>query len=217
MGPLHERLRPMDFGGVVGQDKAVNTCRRMIAAGLGGRAFFISGASGTGKSCIAELLAREIADPICIEELDAGGLTRAQVQECERASHYRGLGVKDGRAWIINECHALRPEAVRQLLVTLDSGRIPSHVIWVLTTTSDGQEKLFADEMDAHPLLSRCTRIALTRQGLAKPFASYCRRVAQAEGLDGRPEADYVTLLQKHKNNLRAALMEIEAGGMLPD
>jgi hypothetical protein len=69
--------------------------------------------------------------------------------------------------------------------------------------------------MDAHPLLSRCTRIALSRQGLSKPFAEYCRQVAGAEGLDGKPEAAYLRLMEKHKNNLRAALMEIEAGGML--
>jgi replication-associated recombination protein RarA len=213
---LFERVRPQLWADVVGQDKAVTVCRRFAAAGVGGRAFYLVGGKGTGKSTIAELLAREIADPLCIEELDAARLTPSRIDEIERQSAYYGMGVKTGRAYVVNECHLLSGPAIGQLLVTLDTGRIPGHVVWIFTTTNVGEDSLFGG-IDAGPLVSRCHRIRLARQGLAKPFAEYARRVAVAEGLDGRPDADYVKLAERCKNDLREMLMEVESGAMLPD
>ena len=51
--------------------------------------------------------------------------------------------------------------------------------------TAEGQEKLFEDLDDAHPLLSRCTRLDLSRRGLAEVFAHRAKVIAEAEGLDG--------------------------------
>lgn len=55
----------------------------------------------------------------------------------------------------------------------------------------------------------------LVRQGLAQPFAERARPIAAAEGLDGRPVADYVKLAQRRRNNRRAMWVAIEAGEMV--
>jgi len=212
MPPLTEKWRPTSFDEVAGQPKAVKTCRALVARGLGGRAVWLSGGSGTGKSTLARLLAAEMADETFVEELDASALTVSQLRDLEREMAFRGWG-KGGRAYLVNEAHGMRKDVIRQLLVLLE--RLPAHVLVVFTTTVEGQGKLFDDCDDASPLLSRCLRIDLARRDLAKPFAERARQIAQAEGLDGFPVERYITLMQKHRNNLRAAIQEIEAGGMM--
>ena len=71
MKTLHEQYRPSTFADVVGQDKAIARFRTVANRGIGGRCFWITGKSGTGKTTIARLVARELADPFCIEETNA--------------------------------------------------------------------------------------------------------------------------------------------------
>ena len=210
---LYEKYRPRRLEDVVGQPKAVREVRSAIRDGAGGKALWISGASGTGKTTIARIVADTIADKSMTVEYDAGDqFTQAEFDDCSRMMEFHGWG-KGGRAWIINEAHGIRAPIVRQLCGLCE--RLPAHCLMVFTTTREGQEALFDDHADAGMLLSRCVEIRLTNQGLSKPFADVLLTIARAEGLDGLPVEHYVKAVQSRKNNLRASIQDLARGQLI--
>lgn len=210
---LFEKYRPKSFDQVLGQDKAIEKIKLLLSRSWGGRAWWLSGASGTGKTTIARIIAQQGADPFYITEYDsADAMSVSAIDQLEQDMVYLAPG-KGGRAYIINEAHGLRKPIIRRLLGLLE--RIPSHVCIIFTTTKTGESSLFDDQIDAHPLLSRCAKIELTNQGLAKVFAQHCRQIAVKEDLNGKPLQSYIKLAQKCKNNCREMFMAIETGDML--
>lgn len=213
MPTLHEQYRPKTWADVVGQARAIRQIQLFRdRRGLTGRAYWISGQSGTGKTTIAYLLAAEVAESDFTQEIDAGELTASRIRDLESDYRYSAWG-RGGRAVIVNEAHGLRADSIRQLLVTLE--RVPEHVVWIFTTTADGQESLFDDKIDAHPLLSRCTVLALAQRDLCQPFAERAREIATKEGLNGKPIEAYVRLAKECRNNLREMLSRIERGDLV--
>jgi len=212
MIPLYEKYRPATWQQVVGQPKALREIEQLRRRGLPGRAYWIAGKSGTGKTSIARLLARDIAGQDGerqgdILEIDAKGLTPKDLQALDETLHY--FGTARGRVVIINESHGLSPGCVTAMLTILE--RIPDHAAWIFTTTNEGQDALF-EGIDAPPFISRCVELDLTSQGIAKAFACRAREIALAEGLDGRPESAYLALVNDCKANFRRVLQRIEKG-----
>lgn len=212
MPRLYEVHRPNNLDEIVAQPRACEMARRVVSRGLGGNAVLISGASGTGKTTIAHIMAQSIADPFNIQEFDAIDATPARIAQIEQEWHYHAIGCKTGRVWIVNEAHTMTSQAVGKWLTALE--RIPDHCAIIFTTTSEGLKEFDAGKLDAQPFRSRCVPIKLTNQGLAKPFAAAVREIAITEGLNNKQEKDYLNLARSCNNNFRAMLQAVEVGEM---
>ena len=210
---LYEEIRPKCFEDVVGQDEAISRARSVLARGWGGRAWWLSGLSGTGKTTIARIIAAIGADEFFTVEYKAGDdVSIKDMKSIERQMWTSATG-KGGRAFIINEAHGLHRPVIRYLLGVLED--LPERSCFIFTTTAIGQRTMFDEKIDAHPLLSRCVCLELTTNGLAEVFARYCKEAAADAGLNGKSLAEYVKLAMRCKSNCREMLMKIESGEML--
>jgi replication-associated recombination protein RarA len=212
---LYEQYRPTTIEQIVGHEVAKKELACVLRrGGAGGRAFWFGGKSGIGKTTFGRIIAAMIADPFFIQEYDTADDVTAAV--ADEIAYYMTFGAagKGGRAYIINEAHALRGAIVRKLLGILE--RIPPKVAFVFTTTLQGQRHLFDNQIDAAPLLSRCIHIELqSNDALLRAFAKRAQEIARAEHLDGQPLGAYLALAHTCQGNFRKMLDEIEKGRML--
>lgn len=160
---------------------------------------------------MACLIAADVCASYNFIEADAGELTPRGLDEIERLLRCRAIGDKSGRAVLINEAHGLRKDSVRKLLVVLE--RIPSHVTWVFTTTARGQQTLI-DDIDSHPLMSRCLKFELKIEDCATAIVDRAIEIAELEGFGGATRKEFLQLAQDCKYNFRDMLTHIETGQM---
>jgi DNA polymerase III gamma/tau subunit len=195
----------------LGQDKALKKIAGWRKTGLGGKAVWITGLSGTGKTTIARLLAAEFAPSWDTQEIDAQDLSLELLRQLERDFTYsRPFG--KGRCIIVNEAHSLAGHLVSRMLTLME--QTPDWMLWIFTTTIEGDE-LFDDKFDATPFLSRCLRLPLSRRDLTAAFATKLKEFAQREGFDGKPIEAYVELFRQNRNNFRDCWQAVENGDMV--
>lgn len=108
MQTLFEKYQPRTFDDVVGQDATLDRVRLLLSHCWGGRAWWISGASCSGKTTIARIIAGRGADDLYVTEYDSAEMiTVTEVKRIERNMFHLASG-RGGRAFTVNEAHGLR-------------------------------------------------------------------------------------------------------------
>lgn len=211
MQQLTEKYRPRSWDEVIAQPKAVAMLRDFQARGiLSGRAYWLAGKSGTGKTTLALIVANLLADEHNIHEYNGRRMSQDDLREIERDQYMLPMGGKQGRVYIVNESHGMRKDIIGSFLDLLENLRPYTTVIF--TTTKEGEKDLFGDHYDTSPLLSRCTIVPMSGTKLADAFTDRAMQIADAENLGGRDRAYVLKLVNNSKSNFRAVIQAIESG-----
>lgn len=215
--PLFESYRPTTWADFVGNEKAVTKTRAIAnRAKQTGQAFalWIDGSSSTGKTTLAHLVARDLGCDPCMDLIELDGPDCDGRAVGQLRSHLELKSWNGGfRCCIINEAHAMSPKGVQLWLTLLE--RLPTKVAICFTTTEGRKTELFG-AFDG-PLKSRTIPVNLSNQGLSESFAQHAQRIAESEALGGATPKEYLALVRKHKNNMRAVLSDIEGFEMYRD
>jgi replication-associated recombination protein RarA len=170
----------------------------------------LCGPSGVGKTTMAKLIAGTVgADEWATTELDGSSCDKESVRALERSIGLTTLTASGSgwRVWIVNECHAMSRESIQVWLTLLE--KLPARRLVIFTTTQDPKENLFGEFSD--PFAGRCMVFRFTSQGLCPAFARRVHDIAEIEGLNGKPLAQYVRMVGDCHNSFRQALERVEA------
>lgn len=136
--PFHLKYRPQSLKDVLGQDAVVDSLAKLKKEKTRPHAFLFVGPSGTGKTTLARILAKDFdCDPRNLLEADAASNSGIDaMREIMRTLQYLGFDGRN-RAIIIDECHALSKQAWQSLLKTVEEP--PEHVYLFFCTTEAGK------------------------------------------------------------------------------
>lgn len=149
---LYLKHRPRKLKDIIGQTEAVASIQGFIANGGLPHVIMFSGPSGTGKTTIARILARNLGCDMQFDfrEVNAAG-SRGIDTTREIESQYQLSPIRSARVWLFEESHRLTHDAQSHLLKMTED--FPAHV-WFMFTTTDPAKVL-------PTLRGRCTEIAL--------------------------------------------------------
>jgi replication-associated recombination protein RarA len=196
---LTVKYQPRTIDDFVGLDKAKRFFSRMAANPFPSAWLFL-GASGTGKTTLAEALAEAI--PAELHHIPSQECNVEALERVRRACDYLPMAGKKWHLILIDEGDQMTPAAQLKMLSYTDGTDFPPNTIIIITANAtDRLEDRF---------LSRFHRIDFSSYGLAKDCAALLERIwiAETGSLDNAP--NFARIVKESNNNVRESLMRLE-------
>jgi DNA polymerase-3 subunit gamma/tau len=205
---LYRKYRPKGFKGVLGQPEAVKVMSNWLAKGNTPHTVLFTGASGTGKTTSARILAKKLncAPPRDLIEINAADFNGIDtVREIRQQSAYPSLS-GGNRCWVIDEFQSTTTQAQQALLKLLEEA--PSYAYFFLCTTN--QEKIIPT------IKTRCSEIKLNPVSVAD-LIILAESVLAKEGIEGLGEDVLAKLADAADGSPRRCLVKLQQIIELPD
>lgn len=209
---LTAKYKPMQVTEFIGLEKPKKIIGKWLANPQS-QSFLFVGDSGTGKTAMAEAIARALG---CLPhetiQIKAGKCDLKTVDEIWAACMYLPWG--PWRVYIVNEADRMTDGAQIAFLDFLDA--IPTRTVIIFTangTVKDGKVEFEYGQLEPR-FLSRCAPVLFSNYGLNGDGSAFLASVWEKE-TEGRKlqtlfAPDFPRILKNQRNNLRGALQEIE-------
>ena len=202
----YRRHRPRTLKEVVGQPQAQAVLKPFFKTGQMPHVFLFTGPSGTGKTTLAQVVARKVGT----SEVDFKFLNAADFRGIdmvrglrEHAATYPMAGRT--KTFLLDEAHQISRDGQEALLNLLEHP--PRHVWYVLATTDP--EKLL------DTLVSRCTRVHLQKVP-DKDLEALVRRLAAVEKVDLTDDV-VERIVEVADGSARVAVVSLQTVAGIPD
>jgi DNA polymerase III gamma/tau subunit len=196
---LYHTYRPISWDQVKGNEDILSSLQTMLGKPNPPHAYLLHGPTGTGKTTIGRIIAKELdCNENDLKEIDSGQFRGIDtVREIRTNSSYLPLEGKN-RCWIIDEAQKLTSDAMSALLKILED--TPKHCYFILCTT-EPQKILPA-------IRGRCIELQ-TKLLDDEQLTSLLRKVVRSEGETLQKEV-YEQIVQDSLGHPRNALNILE-------
>ena len=207
---LHDRYRPQKWSEVVGQHAAIAEIQEALKGGWGGRGWWIVGATGTGCTTIALLLAKEQAHEKRIRRATGDEVACAMVERMGEANPGNEPTVVP-RAYIIDGPLITYLPEDAMLLLPETLTRLPSNVCVIFAMNPEDEYAFTGRGNAAQQIVRACQRIKLETKGLEEPFAQRAKEIAEKEGHGGKDISVYRQLARDCHCSMWGMISQIAA------
>ena len=200
---LSEKYQPETIDAFIGLDKVKRIFAKFLLAPYKS-AWLFNGPPGTGKTCFAIALAKQLnaeIKHIPSQECNVANLSEV-IRQCWYVPRNNTFHVV-----LIDEIDKASNAAQLQLLSKLDATGFPPQTVFFLTCNS-------TDTLEAR-LISRTRQIDFSSHGLAEPGAELLERIFSREAPNATDKPNFLRIMREAKNNVRDALMCLETEVLL--